>query len=42
MMNIGLTVLTIPYIYVNVKYDRWLKCMLRGNVFPPTLGEQCG
>ena len=30
------------YVYVNVQYDMWLKCMLRENVFPPTLGEQCG
>ena len=29
-------------IYVNVQYDMWLKCILWGNVFPPTLGEQCG
>ena len=40
MMNIGLTVLI--YIYVNVQYDMWLKCILWGNVFPPTLGGQCG
>ena len=29
-------------IYVNVQYDMWLKCMLRGIEFPPTLGEECG
>ena len=29
-------------IYVTVQYDMWLKFILWGNVFPPTLGEQCG
>ena len=29
-------------IYVNVQYDMWLKCMLRGIEFPPALGEECG
>ena len=38
MMNIGLTI----GIYVTVQNDMWLKCILWGNVFPPTLGEQCG
>ena len=32
----------LEYIYVTVQYDMWLKCILWGNVFPPTLGEQCG
>ena len=29
-------------IYVIVQYDLWLKCKLWGNMFPPTLGGQCG
>ena len=41
LMNIRLTVLTV-YNYVNVQYNMWLKCMIRGTVFPVTLGEECG
>ena len=40
MMNIGLTI--GRYIYVTVQYDMWLKCIIWGNVFPPTLDKQCG
>ena len=37
LKNIGLTSLTI-YIYKCIKYYVWLKCIIRGSVFPPTLG----